>query len=167
MKIQETLAEMCQMKEEEDFVKMQNIDLCQALKGTIFKTRLNKLWDIKLITSNIKARFDELQCDYCDQQAIIASEWSQETTYQLFCEPHFNEFGSRIQHPINIKFSKKFNKIVLSELERHLIHVQERIDYFHIENDKKDPILFEKVKELLKKTLKNLKFYWKVWLPNV
>ena len=50
LKIQETLAEMCQMKEEEDFVKMQNIDLCQALKGTIFKTRLNKY--INFVTTN-------------------------------------------------------------------------------------------------------------------
>ena len=75
----------------------------------------------------------------------------------MYCEPHFNELGSRIQHPINIKFSKKFNKIVLDELERHLIHVQERIDYFHIENNKKDPILFEKVKEIIEEDFEELK----------
>ena len=75
----------------------------------------------------------------------------------MYCEPHFNELGSRIQHPINIKFSKKFNKIVLGELERHLIHVQERIDYFHIENNKKDPILFEKVKRIIEEDFEELK----------
>ena len=41
--IQKTLAEMCQLKEQADFVQMENIDLCQALKGTVFKTNLNNL----------------------------------------------------------------------------------------------------------------------------
>ena len=46
---------------------------------------------------------------------------------------------------------------MLKELERHLIHVQEKIDYFHIENDKKDPILFEKVKGLIEEDFEQLK----------
>ena len=107
MTIQKTLSEMCQLKEEGDFVKMENIDLCQVLKGTVFKTRLNKLCDIKLITETIKSGFSLLQCDHCDQQAKIASGWDLETSHKLYCEPHFNEFESRIQHPINLKHSKK------------------------------------------------------------
>ena len=156
--IQKTLAEMCQLKEQADFVQMENIDLCQALKGTVFKTNLNNLWDINQITNNIKARFDELQCDYCDQQAKIASEWSQESTFKLYCKLHFKEFGSHIQSSINLKHSKEFNWIVLNELEKHLIRIQERIDYFHIKNDKKDPVLYEKVKGLIEQDFEELKF---------
>ena len=155
--LQSTLSEMCQLKEEEDFVKMENIDLCQALKGTVFKTRLNKLWDIKLINQTINTGFSQLQCDHCDQQAKIASECPQETSYKLYCELHFEQFGSRIQPSINLKHSKKFNRIVLKELERHLIQVQERIDYFHIENDKKDPFMYEKVKGLIEEDFEQLK----------
>ena len=157
MKIQETLEEMSQLKEQTNFVQMENFDLCKALNGTVFKTNLTQLWDIKLITNNIKAWFDELQCDHCNEQAKIASEWNQETTYNLYCESHFKKFSSRIQNPITLKYSKKLNKIELSELERHLIHVQEKIDYFHIKNDKKDPILYEKVKGLIEKDFEELK----------
>ena len=75
----------------------------------------------------------------------------------MYCKLHFEEFGSRIQPSINLKHSKNFNRIVLKELERHLIQVQERIDYFHIENDKKDPILYEKVKGLIEEDFEQLK----------
>ena len=149
---------MYQLKEEADFIKLQNIDLCKALKGTVFSTYLSKLWDIKLIIKTIKSEFDQLQCDHCDKQAKIASEWNQENAYKLYCEFHFKEFGSRVQHSINLEHSKEFNWIVLNELERHLIHVQERIDYFHIENEKKDPILYEKVKGLIEEEFEQLKY---------
>ena len=38
---------------------------------------------------------------------------------------------------------------MLNELERHLIHLQERIEYFRIKNDKKNPDLYQKVKGLI------------------
>ena len=50
---------------------------------------------------------------------------------------------------------------MLKELERQLIHVQERIDYFNIENDKKDPILYEKVKGLIEEDFEELKMLLK------
>ena len=155
--MQSTLSEMCQLKEEEDFVKMENINLCQALKATIFDTHLEKLWDIKLITKSIKAGFDQLQCDHCDQQAKLASEWNQEGTYKLYCKLHFEMFGSLNQPSINLKHDKNLNKIVLKELEKYLIYVQERIDYFHSEKDKKDSILYEKDKELIMEGFDQLK----------
>ena len=47
---------------------------------------------------------------------------------------------------------------MLNELEKHLIRIQERIDYFHIKNDKKDPVLYEKVKGLIEQDFEELKF---------
>ena len=41
--IKETLAKMSQLKEQVNFVQMKNIDLCYALKGTVFKTQISKL----------------------------------------------------------------------------------------------------------------------------
>ena len=41
--IKETLSKMSQLKEQVNFVQMKNIDLCHALKGTVFKTQINKL----------------------------------------------------------------------------------------------------------------------------
>ena len=38
---------------------------------------------------------------------------------------------------------------MLNELERYLIRLQERIEYFNIENDNKNPKLYEKVKGLI------------------
>ena len=38
----------------------------------------------------------------------------------------------------------RYNAIMLNELEGQLIHLQERIEYFNIQNDKKNPVLFKK-----------------------
>ena len=53
--------------------------------------------------------------------------------------------------------SLRYNKILLNELERYLIRLQERIDYFHIENDKKNPDLYDNVKRLIEINFEELK----------
>ena len=137
---------------------MKNISFCQTLKATIVDTYLEKLWDIKLIIKNINAGFDHLKCDYqCDEQAKFASEWIQEATYKLYCKKHFDVHGSLSKPPTNLKQSKKYNQKLLKELEKLLIYVQERIDYFHIEKDKKDSELYEKDKEKIDEKFGQLK----------
>ena len=140
---------MNQQKEEADFVQMKNIDLCQALKGTIFNTILNKMWDIKEIIGNIQIGFTSLQWDHCDQQASNACEGDQETSYKLYCEGHFEVLGSHFKSSIFLMQDLRYNTIMLNELEGHLIRLQERIEYFNIQNDKKSPVLFKKVKVLI------------------
>ena len=147
---------MNQQKEKADFVQMENIDLCQALKGTIFNTMLNKLWDIKEIIGNIQIGFASLQWDHCDQQASIACEGDQETPYKLFCEGHFEVLGSHFKSSIILMHDLRYNTIMLNELEGHLIRLQERIEYFSIKNDKKNPVLFKKVKGLIDDNFREL-----------
>ena len=76
--IKKTLVKMSQLKNQTGFLQMKNIDLCQALKGTVFKTQLNQLCDIKQIISNVEIGFALLQWDECDQQAIVVCEGDQE-----------------------------------------------------------------------------------------
>ena len=128
---------------------MENIDLCQALKGTIFKTKFNKLWDIKKIIRDIEAGFTSLMCDHCNKQASFTWGGNQETPYKLYCEGHFEVFGSHFLSPINLKNNLRYYTIVLNELERLLIHLQEKIEYFNIDSDKKNPDLYQKVKGLI------------------
>ena len=128
---------------------MKNIDLCQALKGTVFKTQLIKLWDIKQIIKNIEIGFSSLQWDNCDQYASIAWEGNQETPYKLFCEGHFEVLGSHFKSSINLIHDLRYNTIMLNELERYIIRLQERIEYFSIENDNKNPFLYQKIKGLI------------------
>ena len=52
---------MSQLKNQTGFLQMKNIDLCQALKGTVFKTQLNQLCDIKQIISSVEIGFARLQ----------------------------------------------------------------------------------------------------------
>ena len=51
----------------------------------------------------------------------------------------------------------RLNKIVVRELEGLLIHLQKRIDYFHIQNEKKNSDLYEKNKEFIDEGFKDLK----------
>ena len=46
---------------------------------------------------------------------------------------------------------------MLNELERHLIRLQERVEYFSIENDKKNPDLYQKVKGLIEDNFGEIK----------
>ena len=154
---------MSQQKEKADFVKMENINLWQALKGTIFKTVINKLWDIKKIIVNIETGYTSLQWDKCDQQASTAYEENQGTSYKLFCEEHFLKLGALYKSPINLNQDFRYNVIMLNELERQLIHLQERIEYFKVDYDEKNDDLYQKVKgliednyELLKTLLENM-----------
>ena len=147
--VQETLSNMSQLKEQADFVQMENIDLCQALRGTKFKTQLKKLWDIQKIIGNIEIGFSSLQWDHCEQQASVACEGNQENLYKLYCENHSEVLGSHFQSSINLIHDLRYNIILLNELERHLISLQERIEYFNIEEDKKNPVLFQTIKELI------------------
>ena len=62
-----------------------------------------------------------------------------------------------MQAPINLTDKLRLNIIVLKELENQLIHVQERIEYFQIENDNKNSVLFEKVKEIIDENFNKLK----------
>ena len=117
---------------------MENIDLCQALKGTVFKTKFNKLWDIKKIIRDIEVGFTSLIWDHCDQHANFACGGDKETPYKLYCEGHFEVLGSHFLFPINLINNLRYNTIVLNELERLLIHLQEKIEYFNIDNDKKE-----------------------------
>ena len=157
LKIQETLSSMNQMKEKADFDQMENFDLCQALKGTVFNTHLNKLWDIKKVIGNIEIGFARLQWNKCDQQAIYACVGNQETPYKLFCDGHFEKLGSNLKSSINLLHDLRLNVIMLNELERHLIRLQERIEYFSIDSDEKNPDLYQKVKELIEDNFGELK----------
>ena len=47
--------------------------------------------------------------------------------------------------------------MILCEIEGYLIRLQERIDYFNIENDKKDPKSYKKVKGLIEDNFGELK----------
>ena len=152
--IQKVLSEMRTKEEEKEFLQMKNIDLCKALKGTIFNTQLNKLWDIKQIIDNIEIGFASLQWDFWDKQATIVWEGNQE---KLYCEPHFEKFGSISKTSTILMHSLRFNRIVLKELERQLIRLQERIDYFHIQNDQKDYILYEKIRGFIDESFEELK----------
>ena len=147
---------MNQQKEKADFVQMENFDLCQALKGTIFNTMLHKLWDIKEIIGNIQIGFTSLQWDHCDQQASNACEGDQETPFKLYCEGHFEVLGSHFKSSIILMHDLRYNTIMLNELEGHLIRLQERIEYFSIKNDKKNPVLFKKVKGLIDDNFREL-----------
>ena len=139
---------MNQLKEQADFVQMENIDLCQALKGTIFNTQLNKLWDIKKIIKSIEVGFSNLQWDHCEQKASIACEGTQENSYELYCEVHSGSLGPKFNISINLTHELRFNTIILNDLEGLLIRLQERIEYFSIEKNKNHP-LYQKVKELI------------------
>ena len=147
---------MSQLKEQTGFLQIKNIDLCQALKGTVFKTQLNQLWDIKQIIKSVEIGFASLQWDDCDKQAIIVWEGNQETPFKLFCENHFEELGSYFKSSINLIHDLKLNVIKLNELERHLVRLQERIKYFSIEKNKKNSVLFQKVKENIDDNFKEL-----------
>ena len=136
---------------------MKNIDLCYALKGTVFKTQISKLWDIKKIIRSIEVGFSSLKWDHCDQQASIACKGDQETPYKLFCEGHFEVLGSHFKSSINLVHDLRYNVIMLNELERHLIRLQERVEYFSIENDKKNPDLYQKVKGLIEDNFGEIK----------
>ena len=68
---------------------MKNIDLCHALKGTVFKTQLNQLRDIKQIVSSVEIGFASLRWDDCDQQAAIVCKGNQDAQFKLFYEDHF------------------------------------------------------------------------------
>ena len=72
---------------------MKNIDLCHALKGTVFKTQLNQLRDIKQIISRVEIRFASLRWDDCDQQAVFACKGNQEAPFKLFCEFILNKLA--------------------------------------------------------------------------
>ena len=50
---------------------------------------------------------------------------------------------------------------MLNELERHLARLQERIEYFSIKKDKKNPVLFKKVKGLIGSKFNKLKTLFK------
>ena len=143
--------------EQTGFLQMKNIDLCQALKGTVFETQFNQLCDIKQIISSVEIGFARLQWDECDQQAIVVCEGDQEASFKLFCEDHFEELGSYSKSSINLIHDLKLNVIMLNELERHLAHLQERMEYFSIKKDKKNPVLFKKVKGLIDDNFKELK----------
>ena len=140
---------MSQQTEKVDYVQMENIDLWQALKGTVFKTQLDKLWDIKKIIGDIEVGFISLQWDHCDKHASFACGGNKKIPYKLYCEGHFEVLGSHFLNPINLIYNQRYNTIMLNELERLLIHLQERIEYFNIDNDKKNPDLYQKVKGLI------------------
>ena len=148
---------MIKLKKKTDSSQIKNIDLCQALKGTVFKTQLNKLWDIKSIIDNVKAGFASLRWDHCDKHARNACEGNQETPYKLYCKSHFKVFGTHYQNSIYLKQDLRYNTMILCELEGYLIRLQERIDYFNIENDKKDPKSYKKVKGLIEDNFGELK----------
>ena len=46
--------------------------------------------------------------------------------------------------------------MMLNELERHLVSLQEKIEYFSIKKDKKNPVLFQKFKGLIDDNFKIL-----------
>ena len=148
---------MSQLKNQTGFLQMKNIDLCQALKGTVFKTQLNQLCDIKQIISSVEIGFARLQWDECDQQAFVVCEGDQEASFKLFCDNHFEELGSYSKSSINLIHDLKLNVIMLNELERHLARLQERMEYFSIKKDKKNPVMFKKVKGLIDDNFKELK----------
>ena len=59
--IKKTLVKISQLEEQTGFLQIKNIDLCQALKGTVFETQLNQLCDIKKIISSVEIGFARLQ----------------------------------------------------------------------------------------------------------
>ena len=131
------------------FLQIKNIDLCQAMKGTVFKTQLNQLWDIKQIISWVKLGFSSLQWDDCNKQAIVACEGNKKNPFKLFCESHFEEDSSYFKSSINLISDFRLNVIILNELEGHLIHLQEKIEYFKIQKNEKNPVLYQKVNGLI------------------
>ena len=154
--IKKTLVKMSQLRKQTGFLQMKNIDLCQALKGTVFKTQLNQLWDIKQIISSVEIGFASLQWYDCDQQAAFVCEGHQEAPFKLFCEDHFEEIGLYSKSSINLTHDLKLNVMMLNELERHLVSLQEKIEYFSIKKDKKNPVLFQKFKGLIDDNFKIL-----------
>ena len=81
-------------------------------------------------------------------QALHAEKINK-TTYKLYCEGHFEVLGSDFLYPINLIHNQRYYTIMLNELERLLVLLQERIEYFNIDNDKKNPDLYKKVKGLI------------------
>ena len=45
---------------------------------------------------------------------------------------------------------------MLNELERHLARLQERMEYFSIKKDEKNPVLFKKIEKLIDDNFKEL-----------
>ena len=128
---------------------MKNIDLCQVLNGTVFKTQLNKLWDIKQIIRDIEVGFDSLQWDFCNLQASYSCKVEQKTLYELYCKDCLKEHGSDSKSIIELKTDLRLHLIILDELERLLIRLQERIDYFNIKKNKANFALFQKFKGVI------------------
>ena len=151
------MLKLAQQKEMRESMQMDDFDLSHALNGTVFETNIDQLCDINQIILSIQMAFANLQCDHWDKQAVMAYEWSGESSYKLYCEDHYEEAGSWFQTSVNLMDNLRLNRIVLSELERLLVHVQVMIDYFHTKNTKKNPILYEKIKGLIEENLSELK----------
>ena len=135
--IKKTFAKISLLKEQTFFVQIKNIDLCQALKGTMFKTQLNQLWDIKQIFSCVEIGFSSLQWDNCDQKAIVVCEENLKAPFKLFCKDHFKELDLYYKSSTNLAKTLNLCVIMLNELEIGLASLQVRIEYFSIKKRQK------------------------------
>ena len=147
---------LSQQKELKEFNQIKNIDLCQALKGTPFSAHINMLFDTNEIIENLEVAFANLDCEICGKQAEIVYKGNEETPEQLYCKTHFYSYGFCSLPSLKLSHELRLHKVVLKDLERLMILLQERMEYFYIEDNKKDPVPFGEAKDSIDESFKQL-----------
>ena len=97
-----------------------------------------------------------LDCEICSKQAEIAYKGNEGTPEQHYCKTHFYSYGFYFLPSQKLSHELRLHKVVLKNLERLIIRLKERMEYFLIEDNKKDPVPFGEAKDSIDERVKKL-----------
>ena len=159
--MEKSFGEVTKDQEEVDsWMFLKSIDLIKALDAIVYRAKIdNKLWDVKMILSNVEYGFNQLLCTQsdCSEKAIMWLKRSKDTLAELYCEEHSNlvDPSSEGQHDFDGELIK--DRSALKSLERLLVVVQEQMEYLISENVNKDIVAYSNIKEKLEEEYEDLK----------
>ena len=125
-----------------ELIQPENIDLTKVFNGTIYTVKLEKMLDSKDIISKIDNWRKNLKwsSESCNSNATMT--YIHENSAQIFCEVHSN-MTEHLTKPHLFENEHTINKLALSNLEKQLMFVQERIWFINSEAVIKNFNLYE------------------------
>ena len=126
----------------DELIQPENIDLAKVFNGTIYTVKLEKMLDSKDIINKIDNWRKNLKCsnESCNSNATMT--YLHENSAEIFCEVHAN-MTEHLTKPHLFENEHTINKLALSDLEKQLVLVQERIWFINSEAVIKNFNLYE------------------------